>query len=103
MHAVPLVAELQVERDWQWKVESKDQEIASLTTRTRQVGGWRELVLAGNAYPPGCLLMCALLCMSGYAGYAGLVTGLDMLPFTKPASHISVSVQPWLILPCLHP
>ena len=29
---------LQVERDWQWKLESKEQEIASLTARTRQVG-----------------------------------------------------------------
>jgi hypothetical protein len=29
---------LQVERDWQWKLESKEQEIASLTARARQVG-----------------------------------------------------------------
>lgn len=28
---------LQVEREWQWKLESKEQEIASLTARTRQV------------------------------------------------------------------
>ena len=32
----------QVEREWQWKLESKEQEVASLTARTRQVGsaGW---------------------------------------------------------------
>lgn len=39
----PPASMMQVERDWQWKLESKEQEVASLTARTRQVGVWGRL------------------------------------------------------------
>lgn len=72
MHAAPL-ASLQVERDWQWKVESKDQEIASLTTRTRQVGGWSGLgrcwrCLYASVGDPGQAVACASWLISSLVG-----------------------------------
>ena len=46
-------AVVQVERDWQWKLEGKEQEIASLTARTRQVRG-------SSAAEPRALLQAAI-------------------------------------------